>query len=857
MRDKLPEIIVTGDICINLLTWQKESSADTSYNYHSYPSVRQKHVMGGALLLSRLVEDATQKEVAAPVITDVNSALQDGVLVSVADLEKFPAMSSDKNEVYRIHEFSGYYLNGSEHPKLLPVMNDNAHAKMVILEDNNNGFNAHEEVWPAAIQSADQSPVILYKTNNTDFQNKLWMHIEANHLTNTVVIINAEDLRAKGVNISKGLSWEKTALDFVWQMKNNPKLKHLSNCTNLVIPFGLEGAIYYHKEDTAASKLYFFTNEAEGGFIPDNHGKMYGLTSCFVAGLAKAIACGMDYESLPELLDSGIRQGMFSAQDYFRNGFGQNLEQDVFPDKSLFDCGEHGCNFNEYIQDVNIKNTNNPNCQGCWYIIKDKSTTNLEEIAYEIVKEGEDSALKYIPIAQFRNLKTVDRTEIEAYRSIKNLIAEYISTKNTLRPLSIAVFGTPGSGKSFGVTEVAASIAPDLIQKLDFNLSQFQSVNDLIAAFHKVRDVSLNGKLPLVFFDEFDSAYGEYLGWLKYLLAPMQDGVFREGDSIHPIGKAIFVFAGGTSSTYEAFCGENIVEDDKLEAFQNTFKNAKGPDFVSRLRGYVNILGPNQTDKKWDQLFIIRRAMLLRSLLVRKTPFLINGNGEAQVDNGIIRALLKIPKYKHESRSMEAIMEMSMLAGVKKWEQSHLPSKSQLKLHVDEQEFYHYMMQEEFYCEKINSLSCFLVNQTRKQLEGSVYREQYGKSELKLMSKWIYEQVKHIPQILYKADYELSSVSDTSNAVEFSQHELNFFAQLQHELWLKDRKREGWKYGSSLEEEKLLSPFITSWDSLNEDTKNLIIQYVSLWPEALLFSRLKIEKLNYLCYCESHACLNS
>ena len=235
-----------------------------------------------------------------------------------------------------------------------------------------------------------------------------------------------------------------------------------------------------------------------------------------------------------------------------------------------------------------------------------------------------------------------------------------------MRPLSIAVFGTPGSGKSFGVTEVAASIAPNLIEKIDFNLSQFQGVNDLIAAFHKVRDIVLNGKLPLVFFDEFDSTFGENLGWLKYFLAPMQDGTFREGDSVHPIGKAIFVFAGGTSSTYEGFCGEEIKDEDKIESFTNTFKNAKGPDFVSRLRGYVNILGPNQTDKKWDQLFIIRRAMLLRSLLIRKAPYLINDNGEAQVDNGIIRALLKIPKFKHESRSMEAILEMSMLSGVKK-----------------------------------------------------------------------------------------------------------------------------------------------------------------------------------------------
>ncbi len=322
-----------------------------------------------------------------------------------------------------------------------------------------------------------------------------------------------------------------------------------------------------------------------------------------------------------------------------------------------------------------------------------------------LLKTGEDSALKYIPIARFGKLKTVDRDEFEAYKSIKNLMSEYISTQNAVRPLSIAVFGTPGSGKSFGVTEIASCVAPNLIEKLDFNLSQFQTLSDLIISFHKVIDISLKGKVPLVFFDEFDSTFGEKLGWLKYFLAPMQDGVFREANSIHPIGKAIFVFAGGTSSTFKEFCGETISDKAEHREFFKEFQSAKGPDFISRLRGYVNILGPNQTDENWDQLFIIRRAMLLRSLLERKVPHLINKRGEAQIDSGVLRALLKVTKYKHESRSIEAILEMSRLTNAKKWEQSHLPAKDQLKLHVDEEEFTRHLMQEEFFAEKVEELS--------------------------------------------------------------------------------------------------------------------------------------------------------
>ena len=47
----------------------------------------------------------------------------------------------------------------------------------------------------------------------------------------------------------------------------------------------------------------------------------------------------------------------------------------------------------------------------------------------------------------------------------------------------------------------------------------------------------------------------------------MQDGVFRVGDSVHPIGKAIFVFAGGTSSTYQQFSGENIEDETEYKHF--------------------------------------------------------------------------------------------------------------------------------------------------------------------------------------------------------------------------------------------------------------------------------------------------
>jgi hypothetical protein len=40
------------------------------------------------------------------------------------------------------------------------------------------------------------------------------------------------------------------------------------------------------------------------------------------------------------------------------------------------------------------------------------------------------------------------------------------------------------------------------IEPKEFNLPQFQQPRELFGAFHQVRDVSLSGKMPLVFWDE-------------------------------------------------------------------------------------------------------------------------------------------------------------------------------------------------------------------------------------------------------------------------------------------------------------------------------------------------------------------
>ena len=283
------------------------------------------------------------------------------------------------------------------------------------------------------------------------------------------------------------------------------------------------------------------------------------------------------------------------------------------------------------------------------------------------------------PFARFGDILTADRVEIEQYMSVYTLIQSYFLNRESKKPFSIATFGPPGSGKSFAIKAIVESIDPESVRTpLEFNVAQFNKIDDLASAFHHIHDRVMSGITPLVIFDEFDSTFGEQkLGWLKYLLAPMQDGLFKDGQTMYQVGRAVFLFAGGTSSTFEEF---------RDQMGNEAFIASKGPDFVSRLRGYFNVQSINSEKTEVDEYLMFRRALLLRSIMLKKLKKLVDGEAIA-VDEDIVKALLKIPQFHHGIRSMEAIFEMSKNPK-QKMEKSDLPGIGQLQMHVDGETFW-------------------------------------------------------------------------------------------------------------------------------------------------------------------------
>ena len=682
------KLVVTGDAAIDWLQWKCQVSQDQGVqNWLAGPVFKMVPRPGGSLLLAKMVEAATNAHVFGQEVDDLSDVSSEEVLHSMAEVAVFPLshLNEEKGEsIYRVEKFEGYSGPSTCVLNPLPMSNDIDEVEMVVLDDGGNGFRDRPEVWPSALDG-DPTPLVIVKMNRPLAEGALWERLIEKNGENLIVVVNADSLRLCGINISRRLSWERTAQDFEWHAHHDPVIAQLMRSRYLVVLFGIEGAILCHKnKGTVMNTLYYDPMVMEDDYKDDWPGQMQGLTSAFVSALSARL-----FQDGLEHIGKGVRDGFAAARRLFLHGYGSPPDEPDYHLKEIFE---------PHLTDPLFTSIDIPSLgvgKGQhWTILDELAGEELEDIAYKLVIEGAVSPMIRVPVASFGKLRTVDRTEIESYKSIMNLLDEYLSKRDVTTPLSIAVFGPPGSGKTYGVTQISKSLQPEKIEKLEFNVSQFRSLEDLVNAFHKVQSTGLEGKIPLVFFDEFDCFYGQRKGWLKYFLAPMQDGIFRDGETFHPIGKSIFVFAGGTSHTFEDFFTEYTEENqfnDLEEARQaweewDQFCDAKGPDFVSRLRGYVNIMAINPTNEV-DRCYMIRRAMILRSILKAKAGHIFDKDEKALIDPGVLRALIKVRRYKHGVRSMEAVIDMSLLSDRAEFQPAALPPKDQLSLHVDADHF--------------------------------------------------------------------------------------------------------------------------------------------------------------------------
>lgn len=851
MEGKTGKIVVTGDVTVDWFQWpvkalveSDDESSKGIQNWKLYQGTRMAAVPGGALLLARWVRDATGAAVLSPQVSQAqtNSLVQapsETVLRSLAALKGFPRTASDKkSRVFRVEQEFGYDAGFAGRIIQLPVKGDVQGADIVVLDDAADGFRDNEGVWPKAL-SQGRKPIVILKKSRPLWRGDLWQLLLERHFERLVVVLSADDLREEGVDISRRLSWERTARDFVWQMASNRDLRLLAECRNLVVRLGLDGAIHYQKSNGAIlARLYYDPALAEGGFSAQVDGKMIGLSAAFVAAVtAKMAREGVDG------IGEGIREGMLCSRRLLLHGFSGDDKKIDYPGREIFQPAAEDAR----ITDILIPNptTMDSADEGYWTILEELIQKKLEEVAFNAVVSGTDPLLDRVPAGQFGKLRTLDRKEIEGYRCVENLMVEYISKQHQKRPLSIAVFGPPGAGKSFGVEQIARSIAPGIIDSegLEFNISQFTSLAELTSALHQVRDRALKGKVPLVFFDEFDSSFQrEPLGWLKYFLEPMQSGRFRDGEHTHPIGKAIFVFAGATSSYLKEFSREGR-EVEEIKAF----RKAKGTDFVSRLRGYVDIMGPNPVDDN-DRLCMIRRAVLLRSLMKMKAANLFNSAERLQIDEGVLRALIKVPEYKHGVRSMESILDMSMLADRSFFEQSAIPPAAQLELHVPADIFCRLMKRDVIFGAARENLAR-AIHESYRAMEPhpadhpSMQSWESLGEDLRESNR---QQADRIPEYLEVIGYgymPLREGAKVPEAIKLTARQTEKLARMEHERYVAEKQLAGWTYGPVRDDINRTNPCLVDWEELPMDEQDKDRNTVSLIPKYLQLAGFEVYRL--------------
>lgn len=702
-------IVVTGDFVLDHHIYE---GTRHHYGDSTRDGVRVKTQLGGASLvhdiLSSLLSGAesdwrSHLAVTLPKKNDTKLGLSQSEQ-AFAFWRPYPKKTSPDRQFWRVSEAMGFGHEEKDQQcdKLPPAAELPPNPRIMVLSEGGMGFRACSGNWNQ--DKLAKAQWVILKTASPIGEGKLWEYVTSEEIKNKLIVIaDAQHLRKSPARISAGLAWEESIENVIREIKTDGALNGLTQCRHLIVTFGSEGALWIDfSQNTAEGRLppaarvdFVFSSSAiEGEHRQEIEGTSFGFLSCLTAAVAWQISLNTNKPDFTAAMEGGLS----AMRDLREKGHGPaNEAPDGFPAGRLAKVIKHPT-FRYSRARIRIDEISKSPEGKSWSILRQAQQQNgpAYELARLLLLRG-PVALENMPHLRVGKLLTADRREIEAFRTLIQVIRRYKETDPGKKPLSLGVFGPPGAGKSFAVQELSGK----MVGKegwMEFNLSQFNTPDDLIGAFHQIRDQVLHGRLPVAFFDEFDS---QQYRWLQYLLAPMQDGKFQEGQLTHALGKCIFIFAGGTSRTFETFGPPEFLEGKESEAY-GPFRLAKGPDFKSRLDGYLNVVGPNRRqvsapegssndvemiggyrfmDDLEDIHFPIRRALMIRAELK------CGPDDKLDMDEGLVHALLHVERYTHGARSLGKIMQPFTTVRNGKLHRSLLMPQAQLAMHTNETSF--------------------------------------------------------------------------------------------------------------------------------------------------------------------------
>ncbi len=894
-----PTILVTGDVVLdhNLYSGKRntpDSSATCGMKYTLQP--------GGAMLTYGIL-----KALNTPPSTDPPKETSDSWDVSFGlkemtpdDLKGWPANfttgavwdqydGQKKNEsVWRLSKNLGYGSSiKSQYPATPAQELNSLTPSIMLIDDGGMGFRLQTSsgCWPSVLTSKDidqQLQWIILKMSSPLARGDLWRLLVSQWSEKLVVIVAADDLRSEDVRVTRGLSWESTVDDLVDEIQSNPALSGLQACRHLVVTMRGDAALWMGhpgKPEMRRCSLLFDRERAEGEWETGIKGDSYGYLSAITASLAwhmRNTAPNAQISLLPAL-----KGGLSASRTLREYGHGEvsadkkpgfpfeRIAKEIMKPSHRYASAEVRCPSGicttQAGSSLSSDSAVEPMHGRQWTILKqsvhaEAFTEPLFGPARQLALHGSDT-LRDAPCARFGKLLTMERREIEAFRSLRQLMLNYRDGGPQKQPLSLVVFGAPGSGKSFGLKQIAEGVFGDKNPVLEFNLSQFKGPEDLIGAYHQVRDQVLAGWTPVVFWDEFDSR--NYF-WLQYLLAPMQDGLFQEGQLTHSIGKSVFVFAGGTSRDFAHFGPSEEVQKDETDILRKVraeFIAAKGPDFKSRLAGYLNVFGPNPRqiyneqkerdglnpweDDPTDLEFPIRRAILLRSMLGftkgKENDFL-------EIDRGLLTALLETESYRHGARSMEKLVSQMRDRGGLPLRRAHLPNDDLLSLYVgDVKEFHALTRRAHGFLAQAEKLAPIIHQDWWDNLEPN---EKANANNIP------YEQLTpetkaaniaaamRMPEILAMAGFILVegevTAEEEKKVGDFLDKHKELLSETEHNGWSDQKRFEGWEYAPTRDNAERKHNLLVHYEDLSKIEKDKDRRTITNYPKYARAAGFKI-----------------
>lgn len=433
------------------------------------------------------------------------------------------------------------------------------------------------------------------------------------------------------------------------------------------------------------------------------------------------------------------------------------------------------------------------------------------------------------------------RKDIETIHIVKIRLEEYLAAPQT-KPLSIAFFGPRGAGKTFAALEVAEAAARGRkVRAMVFDMSDFRKLEDLIEALHRIRDCALDGYTPLVYFKSFDATFqGSPFGWLTHFLPVMAYGKFLDGGMSRPVRSAVLLFGSSITRSFANFTSYmSSLSPTDVQVVQ---------DFMGCLQGYVDMAGINSSGGA-DKVYPFRRAIILRALLEEREPKLKSGDW-INIDEGVLNGLLLVPKYLQGIRSLKAILAMSHLNNAHYFPRSALPSETELRLHVNHDEFMQVMSGKllpievrESLAERLNEVYCRHIRARERAKPENKSKTDEQIDEEKWLTPW-----NKLPEIFKDSNRDhASAISSTirhiscflaemkegeERVTSFEKEEIEILAIREKSRWNSERLQRQWRMGPRSGKAKT-KPYLVPWEDLDEATKDIDRAMVSSYPTIL------------------------